>query len=175
MYSVVCCRHLYIPVPNTSLKSRPRGFTLAEVLMVVAIMGTLFVITVPKITELKARTTMRASRETLASAFATARGVAMQKGKRSTLTLSGNTVGVSVLSGLTATLTTVIRPQSFNSTFGTNVTAIGDAPTTITFDARGLVTPVRATIAKYRISLGSYSDTVCVSGAGVVLRRGCRL
>ena len=143
--------------------------------MVVAIMGTLFVLTVPKITELKARTALRASHETLASAFATARAVAMQKGKRSTLTLSGNTVGVLVLSGLTATLTTVVRPQSFSSTFGTNVAAIGDAPTTINFDARGLVTPVRATISKYRISLGNYSDTVCVSGAGVLLRRGCRL
>ena len=143
--------------------------------MVVTIMGTLFVITVPKITELKARTALRASRETLASAFATARAVAMQKGKRSTLTLSGNTIGVEVVNGLTATLMNVVRPQSFSSTFGTNLAPIGTAPTSITFDARGLVTPVRATISKYQISLGSYADTVCVSGAGVVLRRGCRL
>ncbi len=143
--------------------------------MVVVIMGTLFVITVPKITELKARTALRASRETLASAFATARAVAMQKGKRSTLTLSGNTIGVEVVNGLTARLMNVVRPQSFSSTFGTNLAPIGTAPTSITFDARGLVTPVRATISKYQISLGSYADTVCVSGAGVVLRRGCRL
>lgn len=149
--------------------------------MVVAIMGSLFVIIVPKITELKARTALRASRETLASAFATARAVAMQKGKRSTLTLSGNTIGVEVVNGLTATLTSVVRPQSFSSTFGTNLAPIGTAPTSITFDARGLVTPVPAatpngaTISKYQISLGSYADTVCVSGAGVVLRRGCRL
>lgn len=143
--------------------------------MVVAIMGTLFVITVPKITELKARTALRASHETLESAFATARASAMQKGKRATLTLTGNTVGVSVLSGLTNTATPVIRPLLFSSTFGTSVAAIGTAPTTIAFDARGLVTPSSVAIAKYRISLGSYADTVCVSGAGVVLRRGCRL
>ena len=102
--------------------------------MVVAIMGTLFVITVPKITD-----------------------------------------GVAVVNGLTATLTSVVRPQSFSSTFGTNLASVGTAPTSITFDARGLVTPVRATISKYQISLGSYADTVCVSGAGFVLRRGCRL
>lgn len=160
--------HILPPSPR-------RGFTLAEVLMVVVIMGILFVITVPKVTELKARTTLRASRETLSSAFATARAVALQKGKRSTLSLSGNTVGVTVLSGLTNTVTPVIRPLLFSSTYGTTVAAIGDAPTTMAFDARGLVTPVRATIAKYRISLGSFADTVCVSGAGVVLRRGCRL
>ena len=143
--------------------------------MVVAIMGTLFVITVPKITELKARTTLRATRETLEAAFATARASAMQKGKRSTLTLSGNTLGVTVLSGLTNTSTQVMRPLLFGSTFGTAVTAIGTAPTSIAFDARGLVTPVSATMAKYRISLGSYADTVCVTGAGVVIRRGCQL
>ncbi|WP_309670555.1 GspH/FimT family pseudopilin [Gemmatimonas sp.] len=160
---------------HTSPSAHHRGFTLAEVLMVVAILGTLFVITVPKITELKARTALRASHETLESTFATARAVAMQKGKRSTLTLSGNTVGVTVLSGLTNTVTQVIRPLLFSSTFGTTITAIGAAPTSIAFDARGLVTPVSATIAKYRITLGTYADTVCVSGAGVVLRRGCRL
>ncbi|QJR36320.1 prepilin-type N-terminal cleavage/methylation domain-containing protein [Gemmatimonas groenlandica] len=160
---------------HTSPSSSHRGFTLAEVLMVVAIMGTLFVITAPKITELKARTALRASHETLESAFATARASAMQKGKRSTLTLSGNTVGVTVLSGLTNTATQVVRPLLFASTFGTTVAAIGAAPTTIAFDARGLVTPVSATIAKYQITLGSFADTVCVSGAGVVLRRGCRL
>ena len=143
--------------------------------MVVAIMGTLFVITVPKITELKARTALRASRETLASAFATARAVAMQKGKRSTLTLSGNTIGVAVVNGLTATLTSVVRPQSFSSTFGTNLASVGMTPMVMSFDARGLVTPVRATISKYQISLGSYADTVCVSYAGIVVRRGCRL
>lgn len=155
--------------------------------MVVAIMGTLFVITVPKITELKARTALRASRETLASAFATARAVAMQKGKRSTLTLSGNTIGVAVVNGLTATLTSVVRPQSFSSTFGTNLAAIVEsegvtwvesAPTSMTFDARGLriiSSGPRLAIAKYQISLGSYADTMCVSGAGFVLRRGCRL
>lgn len=143
--------------------------------MVVVIMGTLFMITVPKITELKARTALRASHETLESAFATARAAAMQKGKRSTLTLAGNTVGVTVLSGLTNTATQVMQPLLMSSTFGTTLSAIGTAPTTIAFDARGLVTPVSATIAKYQISLGSYSDTLCVSGAGVVLRRGCQL
>ena len=143
--------------------------------MVVVIMGTLFVITVPRITELKARTSLRASHEMLESAFATARASAMQKGKRATLTLSGNTVEVTVLSGLTNAATQVVRPMLFSSTFGTAVTAIGTAPATINFDARGLVTPVNATIAKYQITLGSYADTVCVSGAGVVLRRGCRL
>jgi Tfp pilus assembly protein FimT len=143
--------------------------------MVVAIMGTLFVITVPKITELKARTALRGSRETLEAAFATARASAMQKGKRSTLSLSGNTLGVTVLSGLTNTSTPVVRPLLFGSTFGTAVTAIGTAPTSIAFDARGLVTPVSGAIAKYQITLGSYADTVCVSGAGVVIRRGCQL
>ena len=162
-------------MPDTPLSSPHRGFTLAEVLMVVVVMGTVFAISVPKVTELKARTTLRASRETLTAAFATARAVAMQKGKRSTLTLSGNTIGVEVVNGLTATLTSVVRPQSLSSTFGTTLAAIGNTPTTITFDARGLVTPVSATISKYQISLGSYADTVCVSGAGVVLRRGCRL
>ena len=143
--------------------------------MVVVMMGTLLAITVPKLTELKARTSLRASHETLESAFATARASAMQKGKRATLTLGGNTVGVTVLSGLTNTATQVMRPLLFGSTFGTAVTAIGTAPTTIAFDARGLVTPVSTAIAKYQITLGSYADTVCVSGAGVVLRRGCRL
>ena len=87
---VVRCRHSSGLVLHASPS---REFTLAEVLMVVVIMGTLFVITVPKITALYARTSLGATHEMLESAFATACAFAMQKGKRATLTLSGNTVG----------------------------------------------------------------------------------
>jgi Tfp pilus assembly protein FimT len=138
-------------------------------------MGLLAMFAVPRLTELKARTTLRASHDLLEASFATARASAMQKGKQATLSLSGNTVGVTVLSGLTNVSTIVMRPALMSSTFGTDLAALDGAPTSVVFDARGLVTPVRATIAKYQLTVGAYADTVCVSGAGVVLRRGCRL
>lgn len=148
-----------------------------EILMVVAIAGILYVMMGPRVAETRAKASLRAARQELVSAFASARAAALQKGKTSTLTLTSGTATVTVLSGLNGTSTTVFGPIKFNGDLNTTVTALGGAPTSISYDARGLVTPAPAAndVRKYRLVSGIYADTLCISAAGIILPRGCQL
>lgn len=152
-----------------------RGFTMIEVLIAVAIVAILVAVVVPKIGEISAKAALRSARMELTTAFAAGRSAAFQKGKTATLTLASNTANVTVLSGLNANAVQVFGPIRFNSAFKVTVSAIASAPTTVFFDARGLVTPAVAGISKYQLVRGTYADTVCISAAGIILPRSCQL
>lgn len=152
-----------------------RGFSLIEVMIVIAILSVVFYKLIPTLSELKARSALRSGRMELTSVFTAARAAALQKGKTATLTLTDSSASVSVLTSVSGTSVTVIGPVLFKKDFGTSLTPLSAAPISITFDARGLIAPVSATISKYQLSWSTWSDTVCLSGAGIVLRRGCQL
>ena len=152
-----------------------RGFSLIELLIVIAILSVVYLRLVPIISEIKARSALRATRQELVAAFGAARAAALQKGRVATLALTSTGVSVSVLNASSGTASTIFGPIAFNSQFGTVLNALSNAPTAVAFDPRGLVTPALTTVSKYRISLGSWADTVCISGSGMLLRRGCRL
>lgn len=154
-----------------------RGFTMIEILMVVAVLAIMYMIAIPKIGEIRSRSSLRAARQELASAFAAARAAALQKGKTSTLTLASNAATVTVLSGLAGTSVQVYGPVRLDKDLNSTLTALSSAPTTIQFDARGLITPVPVgvTAYKYRLSTSTYSDTLCISPAGIIMPRGCAL
>ncbi len=154
---------------------RRLGFTMIEVLLVVGVAAIMFALVIPRMTTLKSSTTLRAGRQQLTAAFAAARAAALQKGKTSTLTLTGSTARVSVMSGLNATSVNVFGPVRLDSDLGLTLSAISSAPTTIQFDSRGMLTPTPATTLKYRISFESVSDTLCISPAGVIMPKGCQL
>lgn len=143
--------------------------------MVVGIAGILYMLMAPRLGETRAKSQLRAARQELSAAFASARAAALQKGKTSTLTLTSGSATVTVLSGLAGTSVTVFGPIRFDQDLGSTVTPLGGAPTAVSFDARGLVSPVPDGIRKYRISNGAFSDTLCISAAGIILPRGCQL
>ncbi len=143
--------------------------------MVVVVLGLMMAMALPKIAELKSRSSLRAARQGLSALFAATRAAAVQKGKVATLTLSGTTASVVVLSGLQGQPVTIMGPVRFDQQFGATLTAMASAPMTIRYDARGLVTPATVTITRYRLSVGSTSDTVCVNGVGLVMLKGCEL
>lgn len=161
---------------TTGRKSRSRsGFSLIELLIVIAILCVVYLRLIPIVSEIKARSALRATRQQLISAVAAARNAALQKGRLATLTLSSTGASVTVLNASTGTASTILGPLSFNAQYGTLLNALSSAPTTVTFDPRGLVTPAAASISKYQISISQWADTVCMSGSGMVLRRGCQL
>lgn len=155
--------------------ARRRGFTMIEALIVVTTIGIMVMLVGPKIGELSARSALRASRQALASAFAAARTSAFQKGKTATLTLAGNQATVTVLNGLYGNSITVYGPVRLDSELKTTLTPLNSAPTSIYYDARGLVTPVPIGVNKYLLTRGNYSDTLCLSAAGIILPRSCQL
>ena len=147
-----------------------------EIFIVIGILAVLYVMTGPKVAELRSRSRLRAARQELSSAFASARAAALQKGKTATLTLGGDSAIVTVLSGLAGTSVTVFGPIKFNGELGSSLSALSGAPTTVSFDARGLMTPVVAGVTnRYRLSSGTYADTVCISAVGIIMPRTCQL
>ncbi|MES2524181.1 MAG: type II secretion system protein [Gemmatimonadota bacterium] len=160
---------------TTARRTARSGFTMIEALMVITVLGIVYLMVIPRISEIKSTSSLRAARQELTSAFAAARAAALQKGKNSTLTLTSGTATVSVFSGLNSTNITVLGPIGFGKELGTSLAAVGGSPLTVSFDARGLVTPVPAGVYKYRLVNGAKSDTVCISAAGVILSKTCQL
>lgn len=148
---------------------------MVEVLLVIAIIGITLTFASPRIAEIRARSSLRGSRQLLSSAFAAARAAALQKGKTSTLTLTASSATVSVLSGLTGNAVTILGPLRFDKGLSSSLSAVGGASMTVSFDARGVVTPMPASISKYRLANGVYADTVCISPAGIILPKTCQL
>lgn len=151
------------------------GFTLIELLIVIAILSVLFYRFAPALSEIGARSALRTSRQALTTVFAAARAAAMQKGRTATLTLTSTSASVTVLSSVDGATVTLVGPISLTGSRGAVLTALGNAPTTVTFDGRGLISPATAAINRYQLSSSRWSDTVCVSGAGIILMRGCQL
>ena len=160
--------------------SRPRhatrpGFTLIEMLMALVVLGLLAAITTPGIGRIRDSAALRAGRQQVVAALGAARSAAVQKGKTSTLTLTGSSLSVAVPSGAADTPVTVLGPLDLSSQFRMIVTPGGTTPSTLSFNARGLVTPTPSATLVYRLEVNAARDSVCVSAAGVIMPRGCTL
>jgi type II secretory pathway pseudopilin PulG len=151
------------------------GFTTTELIMVVVIMAVTFAMVIPRMTTIKNSSELRAGRQQLTAAFAAARSAALQKGKTATLTITGSVINVSVLSGISFTSTSVLGPIRLDKSLGLTLSAIGSSPTTLVYNARGLLNPTPAAVLKYQISNGTTADTLCISTAGLILPKGCTL
>lgn len=154
---------------------RRLGFTMIETLLVMGVAAILFALAVPQIARIKTSTTLRAGHQQLSAAFSAARSASLQKGKTSTLTLDGSTARVSVMSGLNATSVNVFGPVRLDGDLGITLTPIAGAPTSLQFDARGMLSPTPASVLKYQLSTSAGADTLCISPAGVILPVGCQL
>lgn len=152
-----------------------RGVSLIEMLVVVSICALTTALVMPSITTARDNAGRRAAHQTLEGAVAATRAAALQKGKTATLTLANNTATVTVLSGVANSSVTVMGPVRFTPAFNATIEALNGSATTITYNSRGLLMPTPATPLIYRVKVGTTRDTVCVSAAGVILSRGCRL
>lgn len=146
-----------------------------EVLLVVGVAAIMFAMVVPRMTTIKTSSSMRAARQELSAAFAAARAAALQKGKTSTLIIDGSSARVTVLSGLNGTVVSVFGPIKLDTEFGVVLTPLSSSPVSINFDARGQLTPTPASVLKYKLSMASSSDTLCISPAGIIMPKGCQL
>jgi Tfp pilus assembly protein FimT len=144
-----------------------------EVLLVVAMLAALFALAAPRFTVVRDESAARSARLQLGSAFAAARAAAVQKGKPATVTIDGTDVTVTVLSGLEGTEVTVLGPMRFNGTTNALLTSVSGV-TEVVYDPRGMVTPALDGIAKFALSAGEVSDTLCISASGLVLPKDCR-
>lgn len=154
---------------------RRRGFSLVELLAVIAITAIIAAMTVPAMSDLRTRSGLRSARALVLSSFSAARASAIQKGKTATVTLNNSVLSVTAMSGLRAEPVQIQGPVNVSRTTGAVVAPLNGAPTSIVYDARGLITPNSTSIARYELRLGSRRDTVCITGAGTIMPKGCVL
>jgi type II secretory pathway pseudopilin PulG len=165
-------------VMTTSLRRLRVGYTMIELLLVVGTLAIVFALAAPRMTTIRESSTLRAGHQQLASAFAAARAAALQKGKTSTLTLSGNVATVTVLSGLAGTSVTVFGPIRLYQSLGVALEPLEGAPTVVNYNGRGMMTNVMVEdeeVFRYRLRYGTKLDTLCISTAGLILSKSCTL
>lgn len=165
---------------SPSLRRSRTGYSLTELLMVVAVLAIVFALVAPRITAMRESSSLRAAHQELAATFSAARSAALQKGKPSFLTLSSNAVTVRVNSGLASQLVTVYGPVRFDQSLGVTVRALGDAPNVVSYNGRGMMMNVMDEdetdeTFKYELRIGASRDTLCISKAGLILSKTCRL
>lgn len=149
--------------------------TLPEVVVVLAITGIIVGMSITRLTSSREQSGRIAARQQLLSAFAAARAAAVQKGKTATLTLTDTSATVSALNARGDSSLVVWGPSAFNDPVASTVAALNGAPATLTYDARGLLSPTADGTLKYEIRLGSIKDTVCLTAQGMLMPRGCTL
>jgi prepilin-type N-terminal cleavage/methylation domain-containing protein len=149
-----------------------RGFTLVEAMMVVAIMGGLVLFSLPRFAALQERSRLNSARQQVEAAIATARAAAIQTGRTSTLSLTGNSMLVTVTDASGLGQVTIIPSMPFDTVYGVTVTATNP---TITFDMRGFASPKLTGSPQFTLIGTTRRDSVCITIVGQIKGRGCTL
>jgi prepilin-type N-terminal cleavage/methylation domain-containing protein len=154
------------------LQSRS-GFSLIELLTVVTIVSGIALLAAPRFTSLTERSALRSARQQLESAIATARASAIQKGRESTFWVQGNRIGVRTVINDAGATTPTLPGIALDSSLGVTLSLAGGADTAMVFSPRGFITPRLAAVARFRLTVGSRTDSTCISSVGQVIGQGC--
>ncbi|NUQ20675.1 MAG: prepilin-type N-terminal cleavage/methylation domain-containing protein [Gemmatimonadaceae bacterium] len=142
-----------------------RGFTLAEILTVIVIMGVVMMMTLPKMGHINDRNQIRSAKDGISARLAAARAAAIATGRQSYFYSEGDSDRVTASNGTTQ----VAKGTTINlkRQFGVSVLS----PTfSIMFDGRGM-TSGSAHVLKF--SRSGIADSICISAIGLINRHGC--
>ena len=145
-------------------KNRP-GFTLAEILIVMVIMGIVAMMALPKMGHMNDRNQMRSAKDGIAAKLAAARAAAIATGRQAKFYVEGDSMRMTTFNGATETPkgTTVYLTRQFGVTvLSPNIS--------IVFDGRGM-TSNAGNIVKFKRN--ALVDSLCISPIGLVNRHGC--
>lgn len=154
------------------------GYTLAEVMIVIAIIGLILATLTPKVRTIREGSNLRAAKDGIAMALGTARAAAIQKGGSAKFHLSTADSSIMVDAISNGTTVTIMPKRTIGQMYGTGFVvdragAASPADTVITFDSRGFGTSTTASAVAYVVTLGTKKDSVCVSKLGLIKKTGC--
>jgi prepilin-type N-terminal cleavage/methylation domain-containing protein len=151
---------------------RRSGFTLMEMLTVLAITGVLLAVAYPRFGHATASMSVRSSKQEIAAYMAQARAAAIANGRAASFVRSGNIILVALDNG--TTLSTYASAQDLNQAFGVTLSnPAGTTTDTVRFDPRGLT--VTQNLVQITVTKAAKRDSVCVVGFGKITTTGCTL
>src|SRR5689334_2212787 len=149
-------------------RGRP-GYTLIEMMTVLVIIGTVTMLTTPRLQLMRAKSAFRSAQTDTRSYLAQARAVALQRGREARFVTNGNTISVTVDSS--GTQVTFARPRNLYQAYGVSLSA---TRAQIAFDPRGQAIG-NSSMERVRFNRDSLRDSVCVTKLGKVITAGCSL
>ena len=140
------------------------GFTTIEMTVVAAVLGIVTAFAVPKLSTARENAGLNGAKRHLITQLAGARASAIQRSSPVQLVATSHSIRLTTSVG---GVETQISPRSLLlPTFGVEMTATDE---TITFDARGFASSLPAGGAKFILTRGAASDSVCITRLGLVL------
>jgi prepilin-type N-terminal cleavage/methylation domain-containing protein len=169
------------PRGATPPPARPRpahaGFTMVELLLVIAMVGAVVAIAMPRMRSFRDSSAVRSARLQLGTAVEAARGAAVQRGRTARVRVRGDSVIVFAdtggASGPSTGTFTVLATIALRKEHQVRVTLASPGDTMIGYDSRGLTSPRLANTRIYVIERGAFRDSVCVSRLGMLLPARC--
>ena len=147
---------------------RRSGFTLIEMMTVVALIGTIILIGFPKIRRALDKTNVRSARDALSTQAAIARAASVQRGCRSVFHVtSGSASTVWVTTQCGAKVDTVVAADNMSQRFSVSLTATRDS---VQYDPRGLSLDNAVTVVRITGAAGN-SDSMVINPIGKVVRQ----
>lgn len=158
---------------STGIRARPRfGYSLAEVLTVVSIIGILATLSLPRLGALRDQSKLRNASSRFTRAVMAARQAAIQRGKRAYFKTNNNNIWVIVdTTGSNADSVVISKALSLQSEYGVTVSPTGLV--SIEYDPRGISTQATSRVFTFRHTTSGFVDSLCVSRLGNTIRERC--
>ncbi|HYD54956.1 MAG TPA: type II secretion system protein, partial [Gemmatimonadaceae bacterium] len=147
-----------------------RGFTLLELILVIALMGIITAFAVPRVRTGTDRANLSAARDHITVNMSSARRLALSRSALTRVELVGDSilrVRMQLPSGWQQIMPDVNVKATYRSTMLLDNTAGG----AIEFDKRGLLRGNGASRKFLITNIDGGRDSVCVTGAGLVMRK----
>jgi prepilin-type N-terminal cleavage/methylation domain-containing protein len=149
------------------------GYTLAELLIVVAIMGIVTAISVPRLGKIRDQAQLQGATTRFTRAVFAARQAAIQRGKHAFFKHESNAIMVYVDTVGDGSQSIIITP-SLDLTTQYGVTVESPSGTTlIEYDPRGIAAQAAKKVFKFKHTASARQDSLCISKLGNTIREKC--
>lgn len=156
-----------------SAKRNRLGFSLAELLIVIVIIGILSAVALPRFGRLRAQAQMNSAMSHFQRLVMTARQAAINRGKPAYFKTDGTLLWVTLdTTGNNTDSVVVVRALSLPTAYRVTIESPSGV-TEVRYDPRGLSTSTSKTIFKFKHTITSTYDSLCVSKLGNTIREKC--